>query len=183
MAVAQDVADALSLDRLLWVPAGYPPHKRERSVSPGGVRLAMVRAAAAADARFEAATFELERPGPSFTVDTVRALRAERPGAELFLILGADQLAAFDTWREPEEIGRLVRLAVMDRGSASAASAARAQPVAASAVVVPVRRIDVSSTEVRARVREGLDVTDLVPAGVREIIERERLYSTDDSVA
>ena len=141
------------------------------------VRLAMVRAAAAADPRFEVVTLELERAGPSYTVDTVRALRREYPAEDLFLILGADQVEALGTWREPAEITRHARFAVMDRGGESAASAARAHSAAADAVVVPVRRIDVSSTEVRERVREGLDITDLVPHGVRKIIERERLYS------
>ena len=177
MAVAHDVADALALDRLLWVPAAEPPHKRSRDVAPAATRLEMVRAAAAGDPRFEVSTLELDRGGPSYTVDTVKALRDRHPDAELFLILGADQLAALDSWRDPEEIARHVRLAVMDREGASAAAAAAAHPAAAGAVLVPVRRVDVSSTEVRDRVRDGHDVAALVPAGVRTIIERERLYS------
>ncbi|HUG36362.1 MAG TPA: nicotinate (nicotinamide) nucleotide adenylyltransferase, partial [Candidatus Limnocylindrales bacterium] len=167
-----------ALDRVLWIPAGEPPHKRAGSVTPAHVRLAMVREAAAADERFEVATLELERPGPSYTVDSVRALRRSHPEGELFLIVGADQVATFDTWRDPGEIVREARLAVMDRGGESAAAAAGAHAAAADAVVVPVRRIDVSSTEVRERVRDGLDFAELVPPGVRTIIERERLYST-----
>ena len=137
----------------------------------------MVRAAAVADPRFEVSTLELERTGPSYTVDTVRALRRAHPDDELFLILGADQVAALDSWREPREIARNARLAVMDRGGDSAAAAARAHSAAMDAIGVPVRRIDVSSTEVRERVRSGRDIGDLVPPGVRTIIERERLYS------
>lgn len=137
----------------------------------------MVREAAAADPRFGVATLELERAGPSHTVDTVRSLAREHPDAELFLIVGADQLVVFDTWRDPEGIVEHARLAVMDRGGESAAAAARTLPAGAGAVVVPVRRIDVSSTDVRERVRDGLDIGDLVPAGVGTIIERERLYS------
>jgi len=137
----------------------------------------MVRQAIASDPRFEVATLELERPGPSYTVDTARLLRREHPNDELWLILGADQLASFDTWREPEEIVRHVRLAVMDREGVAAAAAARAQPTAGRAVPVPVRRVDVSSTDVRERVRDGGDIAELVPPGVQEIIARERLYS------
>jgi nicotinate-nucleotide adenylyltransferase len=137
----------------------------------------MVHEAIAADPRFAVCTLELERPGPSYTIQTLRALRLEHPDDELFLILGADQVATLDSWREPAEIARTARLAVMDRGGESAAAAAREHPAAADAVVVPVRRIDVSSTQVRERVRDGLDIGDLVPAGVRTIIERERLYS------
>ena len=175
--MAADVADALALDRVLWVPAGEPPHKPATSVSPADVRLAMVRAAATADPRFEVCTLELERSGPSYTVETIRALRREHPEDELFLILGADQVATLSTWRDPREIARSARLAVMDRGGESAAAAAAAHPAAAEAVVVPVRRVDVSSTDVRERVRDGLGIDHLVPAGVRTIIERERLYS------
>lgn len=177
VAVATDVADALSLDRVLWIPAGEPPHKPTGSASPGELRLAMVRAAAKADERFTVETIELERPGPSYMIDTVRALRRRLPEAELFLIVGADQLRVFDTWREPEGIVAQVRLVVMDREGESAEAAARDLPAAAEALFVPVRRIDVSSTEVRERVRAGLDVRALVPPGVHEIIERERLYS------
>jgi nicotinate-nucleotide adenylyltransferase len=177
VAVAGDVADALSLDRLLWIPVREPPHKHAGSVTPAAVRLAMVREAAAGDARFGVETLEIERDGPSYTIDTVRALRHEHPHAELFLVVGADQLAVFDTWRDPAGIVEHVRLAVMDREGESAAAAARELPAGAEVVVVPVRRIDVSSTEVRERVREGLDIGDMVPPGVQRIIERERLYS------
>lgn len=137
----------------------------------------MARAAAAADARFEVSTLEIERPGASFTVDTVRTLRAEHPDAELYLIVGADEFRVFDTWREPAEIVRHVTLAVMDRGGESAASFRDLVPGGRDAIVVPVRRVDVSSTDVRARRGRGEDVTTLVPAGVGAIIEREGLYS------
>lgn len=177
VAVAADVADALALDRVLWIPAREPPHKAPGSASPAGKRLAMVRAAAAADPRFGVETLELERGGPSYTIDTVRELRRRMPDAELFLILGADQARVFDTWRDPSGIAAEVSFAVMDRGDESAAEAARGLPAGARVVLTPVRRFDVSSTEVRARAREGRDVAGLVPAGVREIIERERLYS------
>jgi len=177
VSVATDLADHLALDSLLWIPAGSPPHKAGTSVSAPGARLAMVRAAASGDPRFDVSTLELERPGASYTVDTVRALRGELPDAELYLVLGVDQLALFETWREPEVILEHARLAVMDRDGRSAADAARCLPDGARAVLVPVRRVDVSSTEVRRRVREGRSITGLVPESVRTIIERERLYS------
>jgi nicotinate-nucleotide adenylyltransferase len=177
VAVATDVADAIALDRVLWMPAGEPPHKARPSVTPAATRLAMVVEAAAVDRRFEVSTLEIERPGPSYTVDTVRSLRGAYPADEIFLIVGADQISAFGTWRAPDEIARLARLAVMDRAGESAAAAARDLPAPERAVVVPVRRIDISSTDVRAHVRDGLDISGLVPPGVRAIIERERLYS------
>ncbi len=171
------MADALDLDRVLWIPAGDPPHKRGIAITGADARLAMVRAAAACDSRFEVSTVELDRPGPSYMVDTVKELRRTLPDAELFLILGADEVRAFGSWHQPEEIVKHVRLAVMDREGASAAAFADRIPGGAHAVFVPVRRIDVSSTDVRARRRRGDDIRDMVPEGVRATIERERLYS------
>jgi len=175
--VAADVADALALDRVLWIPAAEPPHKPRGSVTAAEIRLAMVRVAAASDPRFQVETLELERAGPSYTVDTVSELRRRLPDAELFLIVGADQLRVFDSWRDPGGIVEQARLAIFDRGGESVQSATRALPAGAQPVLVPVRRVDVSSTDVRARVRAGLDAGSLVPEGVRAIIERERLYS------
>lgn len=174
--VARDVADALALDRVLWIPARVSPHKLHRPVSPPGVRLEMVRAAAGMDARFEVSEVELERSGASYTLDTLRELRALWPSAELFLILGADQLRVFASWRGPEEILRLATPALMDRDGEAADGVAPDLPGMERAVHVPVTRVDVSATRVRAAVAAGEDVSEMVPPGVRAVIERERLY-------
>jgi len=177
VAVARDVADALALDSVLWIPARTPPHKTDREISPAPVRREMAAAAAAADPRFEVSDVELEREGPSWTVDTLRLLRARDPEAKLFLILGADQVRTLDTgWREPEEVLRLATLAIMDRAGSSASEAAPELPGMEGAVHVPVTRVDVSSSGIRARVRAGGDVAELVPPGVLEVILREALY-------
>jgi nicotinate-nucleotide adenylyltransferase len=177
VAVAADVADALHLDRVLWIPAGEPPHKRDLAVTPAPVRLAMVRTACSADRRFEACAAEIDRPGPSYMVDTVAELSGRFPDADLFLILGADQFRSFGAWRRPDEIVRRARLAVMDRAGESAAASREEVPGGRDAVHVPVRRVDVSSTDIRTRRQRGEDVSAWVPAGVSGIIERERLYS------
>lgn len=174
--VVADVADALDLERVIWIPAGDPAHKHGAAVTPPEIRLDMVRAAAAGDPRFDVATLELERPGSSYMVDTVREFVRTLPDAELFLVLGVDQFRAFGGWRDPQEIVRHARLAVMDRGGESGAVFAPGVPGSHDAFFVPVRRVDVSSTDIRARRRRGEDVSELVPAGVRAIIERERLY-------
>jgi len=171
------VADALHLDKVLWIPAGDPPHKRDSPVSRPEMRLAMVRAAAAADPRFEVSTVEMDRPGASYMVDTVKSLRATYPTADLYLIIGADEFRAFASWRRPEEIVGLVRLAVMDRAGESAATFRDGVPGGDEAVFVPVRRVDCSSSDIRARRRRGEDVGAWLQEGVRAIIERERLYS------
>lgn len=137
----------------------------------------MVEEAVRADPRFEACTTELERPGPSYTVDTVRALRRAAPEDELYLIMGVDQYRELATWREPQALLEMVRLAVMDREGESARETPASVPGAESALFVPVRRVDVSSTDVRSAVREGRDVSAWLPPGVAAIVARERLYS------
>jgi nicotinate-nucleotide adenylyltransferase len=172
VSVARDVADALRLDRVVWMPAGRPPHKERDRHAPAEDRLAMVRAAVAGEDGFEVDAREVERPGPSYTVDSVRELRAELPAAELFVIVGADQFRSFGGWRDPEGILEHARLVVMNRPGESE------PPVDTDPRVlrVPVRQIDVSSTDVRERVCAGADPSPMVPDGVLEIIEERGLY-------
>jgi nicotinate-nucleotide adenylyltransferase len=175
--VARDVADALSLDRMLWMPAGIPPHKPSVKVTPASLRLEMVEAAALSDARFSVSDLELMRRGPSFTVDTLRALRDDDAAAELFLVIGADQLRVFDTgWKDPEEILRLATLAVMDRDGEDARSVAPDLPGMEGLRHVPVTRVDLSSSAVREAVATGSDVTRMLPEAVLAVIRREGLY-------
>lgn len=177
VAVARDVADALALDRVLWIPARIPPHKQGEAVSPAAARLAMVRAAASVDVRFQASDLELARPGPSYTVDTLRSLRALHPEAELFLVLGADQVRTLEHgWKEPVEVLRLATLALMDREGEAATEAAPPLPGMERSVHVPVTRVDVSSTRIRAAVAAGEDVSAWVPEEVLDVIRREGLY-------
>ena len=191
--VVADVADALALDEVLWIPAGEPPHKSERRLSPAAVRLRMVRAAIAEDPRFRVSDVEIRRAGPSYTVDTLRALTgadgqgegseavASEGGAgalladdRLYLIVGIDQFRDFTSWHRPEEIRELVTLAIMDRGG-EGLDEERAER-ADDLVRVPVRRVDVSSTMVRQKVRAGESVAGLVHPEVARIIDVEGLY-------
>jgi nicotinate-nucleotide adenylyltransferase len=172
LVVAQEVHFRLGLDRVLWVPAAVPPHKRDQAITPGDVRFEMVRAAIAGDDRFEASDVEVRRGGASYTVDTLRQLTADRPEDELFLILGADQLAELDTWREPDEVARLATIVGFAR-------AGEAPPDLKRARIVRVPRVDVSSTEVRRRVGAGEPIGYLVPGGVEAVIRREALYGYD----
>lgn len=169
--VAADVHAALALDRVLLVPAAVPPHKRETVKAPAGTRLEMVRAAVAGDPRFEVDDLELRRPGPSYTVDTLRTLRDRLPGVELFFMVGADNLRELATWHEPEEIVRLARLVAVPRGCDDVDTDAPF-PV----LSVPVTRVGISATDVRRRVAAGQSIRYLVPDAVREIVAREGLY-------
>jgi nicotinate-nucleotide adenylyltransferase len=169
--VAADVAELLNLDRVLWIPARRSPHKPDVALTPDAVRLEMTRAAVEADPRFEVSDVELQRPAPSYTVDTLRALRTRfDAGTELFLIIGIDQYEAFGSWHEPGAIRQLATLAVMDREGAGV------EEEEEGVVRVAVERVDVSATEVRARAAAGESIAALVPTGVARIIERERLY-------
>ena len=169
LVAASDACEALGLDRLLWIPSAVHPLKPVRTAAD--VRLEMVRAAVAGDGRFVADGLELQRAGPSYTVDTLRELRAREPEAELFFLTGADNLRELPRWREPGEIARLATLAVLER----AGEALPADPPLA-AVAVMVTRVDVSSTDIRRRVAAGQSIRYLVPEAVRAVIERERLY-------
>lgn len=171
LVVAQDAWSALGLDRVVFIPAAVPPHKRGR-ITPAELRLEMLRAATAGDERFEVSDLELRRPGPSYTVDTLRELRERDPTCALFLLLGADQFIEFHTWREAEEIARLATLVVLSRGGLDTGSPRIAVPHR----VLPVTRIDISATEIRRRVQAGEPIRYLVPRGVEEIVEREGLY-------
>ena len=167
LVAASDACDALGLHRLLWIPSAVHPLKAVGTAAD--VRLEMVRAAIAGDGRFAADDLELRRAGPSYTVDTLRALRAREARAELYFLTGADNLAELPRWREPDEIARLARLAVVSR-------AGDVLPAEPPYPAVAVTRVDVSSTEVRRRVAAGRSIRYLVPEAVRAVIEREGLY-------
>jgi nicotinate-nucleotide adenylyltransferase len=185
--VAQDAALALGLDRILFIPAAQPPHKIGTPVTGAALRLDMLKLAVGEDARFGIERLELERSGPSFTVDTLRLLR-EAEDVELTLLMGADQYAEFSSWREPEEIRRLARLAVLMRegmSGAAAGSGASWRPFAVEmadgTLSVAVTRIDISSTAVRRRVAEGMSIRYLVPPAVERFILDHRLYCRNGS--
>lgn len=188
--VAQDAALVLGLDRVLFVPAAAPPHKRDRAITPGPVRLAMLEAALAGNARFALEAMELERGGTaSYSVDTLRSLSRAAPASEFWLLMGHDQWRDFATWREPGEIMRLAGIGVIERDGSvgpgaqagpvsphAGGTAGVAAPSTARVRHLPAMRIDVSSSEIRRRVGVGEPIRYLVPDPVIEIIFREQLY-------
>jgi len=179
--LAEEARTSLQLERVLFVPAGDPWRKAGQHVTPAEHRLAMLRLALAADPCFEVCTLEVERPGPSYTVDTLEALdRRHRPGAELYFILGEDALHDLPNWKEPERIVDLAWLAVAPRAQSSGltTSALDAAVPGLSQRIVPVAMptIDISSTGLRARARAGQSLRYLVPLAVEEYIRRHGLY-------
>ncbi|MBI3789330.1 MAG: nicotinate (nicotinamide) nucleotide adenylyltransferase [Gemmatimonadetes bacterium] len=172
--VALDAADQLGLDRLVWVPAAVQPFKADAAVTDAAHRQAMTALVVATDPRFTLDAVEIERGGLSYTVDTLRTLRAREPGLDWVLCVGADAFRDFPRWREPAAIAAMATVAVLARaGTGADPDALAAVP---GAVEVPVRRVDVSSTEVRARVRAGRSVQGFVTEPVAAYIAAHGLY-------
>jgi nicotinate-nucleotide adenylyltransferase len=179
VALARAAAAELDLERVLLAPALIPPHKPARWDPGAEHRLRMCRLAAHGDPLLEVCTLELDRPGPSYTVDTLRSIHAGRPDADLTLIVGADIARTLDSWREPREILRLARLAVAERDGVAREEVLDALgPLRGEGSIVFLRMAphDVSSSLVRRRVAEGEPVDALVGARVARHIAEHELY-------
>jgi len=168
--IASDAFESLGLDRMLIVPAALNPLKSKGpSAASADQRLEMVRLTFGADPRFEVTSMELERGGLSYTVDTLEALKAAEPGAELVLLVGMDSLRTLDRWKEPDRIRELAQIAVLTRGDDDTVPPSGVQ-------VVTTRRIDVSSTEIRSRLAAGLSIKGYVQESVEHFISAAQLY-------
>jgi nicotinate-nucleotide adenylyltransferase len=172
--LAADARDALRLDKLIFVPAGAQPFKVETPpVASAEDRLEMVRLAVADDANYVVDDAEIHRKGLSYTVDTLEHLAERYRGSKLFLLMGHDTLAGFAQWRNPERIRELATLAVMERsGDPSLWNEVELEGV----VTVSTRRVDVSSTEIRERLRAKKSIKGFVPESVEQFIEARGLY-------
>jgi nicotinate-nucleotide adenylyltransferase len=163
-----------------WVPTRVPPHK-ELPDDPGPqIRLELCRHAVAGDERFDVSAIEIDRTGPSFTVDTLRALRDQAPEQELIFIAGGDMARSLPSWREPDQILALATFAVAERGGASRRDIAEQLGALSAAsrkvVFFDMPRIDVSSSELRRRIAERRPIRYLVPDAVATAIEEKGLY-------
>lgn len=173
LVTAVNVRHALDLDRVLLVVANVPWQKvGSRGISPAGDRLAMVQAAVADVDGIEASAIEIERGGHSYTADTLATLRDQDPDAELFVILGADAAAGIGTWARVEEVRRLAELVVVERPGEPAPSA----PQGWTWTHVEVPRLEVSSTDLRDRVRDGRPLDYLLTPAVISCIRTLNLY-------
>ena len=173
LVTAVNVRHDLGLDRVLLVVANQPWQKLgTRPISPAADRLAMVEAAVAGVAGLEASSLEIDRGGHSYTADTLAALAERSPGAELFLILGADAAAGLATWERADEVRTGATLVVVDRPGVPPS----AVPDRWSWVHAVVPRLEVSSTDLRDRVAEGRPLDYLLPPGVIACVHERRLY-------
>ncbi len=168
VSVARDLLEELRLDRLLVIPAGDPPH-REVTL-PAQVRLDLTRRAFADLPGIEVNPMEIERAGPSYTVDTLEALARRSPADRLVLAMGADQFAAIHRWERWRRLPELARIAVMPRGGGEPAPSPESMPI--EYVVAHVTRVDISASRIRKRLEEGRSVHLLVPETIRHQVER-----------
>lgn len=171
LVAASEVAAVFDLDEVVFVPTGEPWQKLDRDVAPAEHRYLMTVIATAANPRFTVSRVDIDRPGPTYTIDTLRDLRAQRPDAELFFITGADAMAQILGWKDAEELWQLAHfvgvtrpgheLPVLDRNDVS---------------LMEVPAMAISSTDCRERVRTGHPVWYLVPDGVVQYIAKYKLY-------
>jgi nicotinate-nucleotide adenylyltransferase len=165
--LSRQACEELGFDQLIFVPAALSPFKKNAPIANGEQRLSMLRAAIEGQKDFFADDCELKRPPPSYSIDTVLQIRERDPDAELFWLIGADNVSGLPKWRRFEELKKLVQFVVLDRGS-----------VEKTIDHYPVvrRKIDISATEIRKRVASRRSIRYLVPKAVEEIIRRENLY-------
>lgn len=173
LVAASEAAHLFALDEVVFVPTGQPWQKSGRQVSAPELRYLMTVIATADDPRFTVSRVDIDRTGPTYAVDTLRDLHAERPGAELYFITGADALGSILSWRDPREVMDLAHLVGVTRPGHSA-SVAHLPTGAASVVEIPA--LAISSTDCRTRVAAGAPISYLVPAGVERFIAKSRLY-------
>jgi nicotinate-nucleotide adenylyltransferase len=170
---AEIVREALALDEVIFVPAGRPPH-RGQPAAAGLDRYAMVALATAAERAFVPSDVELAREGPSYTVETVALIRKQRPGVDVVLIVGSDNLPMIADWREPERLLELCTVAVVERPGSIPAPAGTLPPERVHRVEGTA--LPIASRDLRERIRAGRSVRHLVPGGVADYIEKRGLY-------
>ena len=189
---ASDAIEHLTLDRLVFVPAAIQPLKAGRETASGVHRLAMVRLMVGTDARLQSDSVEVDRDGLSYTVDTLREFARRFPSADRYFLVGADVLASFAQWRDPQTVLDLATLAVLTRRADSdsdeiseatqidqqrmSARGSLLDGLAQRSTFVPTRRVDISSTEIRDRVRSGRSIHGFVTDAVGEYITAHGLY-------
>ena len=176
VALARAAVEQLALDRLYVFPTGDAWHK-DRALTPAAHRLAMATLAFADVPAVQVDDRELRRTGPTYSVDTLRELHADHPGAQLVLLMGEDQAASFTRWHAWQDIARLAVLAVAGRGSGEGLQALQALPgVRVKALDLP--QMPVSATDIRARLTMRQDISALVEPAVARYIASHPLYTT-----
>jgi nicotinate-nucleotide adenylyltransferase len=179
LVAASEACHALGLDEVIFVPTGQPWQKGDRELAPAEDRYAMTLLATASNPLFSVSRVDIDRPGQTYTIDTLRDLRAERGShAEWFFIMGADALSGLETWRHADGLFALAKFV----GCTRAGHQMTTQMIADDRFVrVAIPALEISSTMCRERVAAGLPITYLVPDAVARYISKRRLYLADNS--
>lgn len=180
LVAAEEARAVLNLERVLIVPAGQPPHKASRPISPSEHRLAMAELAIASNPHFVLSRVDLDRPGPHYSVDTVTRLRRELGPGDIFFIVGMDSLMELPTWHEPERLMGLCYIVGVNRPGYryDLAPLEQAVPgISAHIMVLEAPQLEISSHELQERVHRGLPIKYQLPEAVEEYICRNKLYS------
>ncbi len=179
LVAASEVGHVFALDEVIFVPTGQPWQKSARSVSPAEDRYLMTVIATASNPRFSVSRVDIDRPGETFTIDTLRDLRAQRPSAEFFFITGADALARMISWRDTEELFELAHFVGCTRpGHRLSGHGLPDERVS----LIEIPALAISSTECRDRVQAGEPIWYLVPDGIVQYISKRGLYADGDGI-
>ena len=176
--LAEQCREACRLDRVWFVPAGAPPHKRGDR-TPVYQRIEMAKVAIAGHQAFEVSDIEARRPGPHYSADTLEGVHRERPGDDLFFLIGADSLIDLPTWRDPSRIARLATIVVVNRpgmDEVDPSSLPSFGPGTKNLKFVTIPSIDIASKVLRQRLAEGRTIRFMVPRGVEAYIAAQGLY-------
>jgi len=175
---AEVARDELGLERILFVPAANPPHKRGDGVTAASARVEMLERVLADVDGFELSTIEIDRGGASYTIETLDAMRAKNPDVEYWFITGSDAFVDIRTWKDWESLLERYSFVVHERPGVTLEDASRVVPASFRERIVFMKRemLNVSSTEIRRSVRQGRSIRFLVPETVDEYVRRNRLY-------
>ncbi|MFZ1080878.1 MAG: nicotinate-nucleotide adenylyltransferase [Candidatus Kryptoniota bacterium] len=174
LVAAENVCDHLKLDRVLFVPAAIPPHKLNEKIISAELRLQMVKLSIRDNSKFEVCDIELRRSGPSYSIDTIVELKGKFPGDDFFFIMGIDLLTDFYSWKNPDKILNECNVVVMDRPGFALASVDK--ELLRRVEVVNVPSMDISSSDIRRRVKSGKSIKFLVPPAVEDYIYANSIY-------
>jgi len=180
LAAAEEARAKLNLQKVVFVVAGIPPHKLDEEITPAEDRYAMVELAIASNPHFSLSRVDMDRPGPSYTVDTIQFLRQQwGEDTEIFFIMGMDSLLEIETWHQPQRLIQLCRLVAVERPGfvPDLERLEAAMPgITARTEIIDMPEVDISSTDLQRRVRQGLPIKYQVPPEVEEYIYQHRLY-------
>lgn len=175
--LAEQAREQLSLDQVWFVPAAVPPHKLDQPITDGKHRRAMLEYALAGNPAFRVEPYELEHPGPSYTVETLGALTERHSGTGWSLLLGADSIRDYPTWREPERIAAMAKLVAVNRGGAPPSEfAAWCRRAGSDVTLVTMPACEIAASDLRQRVAAGRSIRYLVPRAVEIYIRQQGLY-------